>query len=110
MVNEWGTGHRAAIQGFDVCGKTGTAQVIGKDLKVSVDSKAEFEDNAWFVAFAPLHSVEIAAAVFVEHGGHGGEAAAPIVHDMFQVYYGKKTKPKEGQQMAMSQEILPNSN
>ena len=110
VVNEWGTGRRAAIPGFDVCGKSGTAQVIGKDLKVSVDSKTEFEDNAWFVAFAPLHSVEIAAAVFVEHGGHGGETAAPIVHDMFQVYYDAKTKRKEGHQMAMDQVILTRSN
>jgi penicillin-binding protein 2 len=108
VVNEWGTGHRAAIPGFDVCGKTGTAQVVAKDLKVSADSKDEFEDNAWFVGFAPRQSAEIAAAVFVEHGGHGGEAAAPIVHEMFQAYYDKKMKPKEPQQLSLNQgqEIL----
>jgi len=104
VVNEWGTGRRAAVPGFDVCGKTGTAQVVGKELKVSADSKDEFEDNAWFVGFAPRLSAEIAAAVFVEHGGHGGEAAAPIVHEMFQVYYDKKTKSKEPHQLSMTQE------
>jgi cell division protein FtsI/penicillin-binding protein 2 len=50
-------------------------------------------DNAWFVGYAPIHSAQIAAAVFVEHGGHGGESAAPIIHDMFQVFYDKNNKP-----------------
>jgi penicillin-binding protein 2 len=104
VVNDWGTGRRAAVPGFDVCGKTGTAQVVGKDLKVSADSKDEFEDNAWFVGFAPRQSAEIAAAVFVEHGGHGGEAAAPIVHEMFQVFYDKRAKLKEPHQLSMNPE------
>jgi len=102
VVNEWGTGRRAAVPGFDVCGKTGTAQVIGKDVKVSAGSKEEFEDNAWFVGFAPLNSAEIAAAVFVEHGGHGGETAAPIIHEMFQTYYDKNTKSKEDRELAQN--------
>jgi penicillin-binding protein 2 len=102
-VNEWGTGRRAAVAGFDVCGKTGTAQVVAKDLKISAESKDEFGDNAWFVGFAPRHGAEIAAAVFVEHGGHGGEAAAPIIHEMFQVYYDKKTKANESHQLSMTQ-------
>lgn len=104
VVNEWGTGHRAAVPGFDVCGKTGTSQVVAKDVKISAESKDEFGDNAWFVGFAPRLSAEIAAAVFVEHGGHGGDAAAPIVHEMFQVYYDKKTKSKEPHQLSMTQE------
>jgi penicillin-binding protein 2 len=103
VVNEWGTGHRAAVPGFDVCGKTGTAQVVAKDLKVSAESKDEFGDNAWFVGFAPRLSAEIAAAIFVEHGGHGGDTAAPIAHEMFQVYYDKKTKSKEPHQLSMTQ-------
>ncbi len=105
VVNDWGTGRRAAVAGFDVCGKTGTAQVIGKDVKVAADSKDQFEDNAWFVGFAPRDSAEIAAAVFVEHGGHGGEAAAPVIHDMFQTYYDKKNKNKEGFQVAVNEEF-----
>jgi penicillin-binding protein 2 len=94
VVNEWGTGRRAAVQGFDVGGKTGTAQVVGREAqKAAVGKKEEFEDNAWFVGYAPIHSAQIAAAVFVEHGGHGGESAAPIIHDMFQVFYDKTNKP-----------------
>ena len=37
----------------------------------------DFEDNAWFVGFAPYRNPEIVVAAFVEHGGHGGTAAAP---------------------------------
>jgi penicillin-binding protein 2 len=95
VVNEWGTGRRAAVPGFDVGGKTGTAQVVGREAQKAAvgEKKEEFEDNAWFVGYAPIHSAQIAAAVFVEHGGHGGESAAPIIHDMFQVYYDKHNKP-----------------
>lgn len=95
VVNEWGTGRRAAVPGFDVGGKTGTAQVIGKEAQKAAGNakKEEFEDNAWFVGYAPIHSAQIAAAVFVEHGGHGGASAAPIIHDMFQVFYDKNNKP-----------------
>jgi penicillin-binding protein 2 len=109
VVNEWGTGRRAAVQGFDVGGKTGTAQVVGKEAqKAAGTNKAEFEDNAWFVGYAPIHSAQIAAAVFVEHGGHGGESAAPIIHDMFQVFYDKKNKPGgEALQISMSRVDRP---
>jgi len=95
VVNEWGTGRRAAVPGFDVGGKTGTAQVVGREAQKAAvgEKKAEYEDHAWFVAYAPIHSAQIAAAVFVEHGGHGGESAAPIIHDMFQVFYDKNNKP-----------------
>jgi penicillin-binding protein 2 len=103
VVNEWGTGRRAAVEGFDVGGKTGTAQVVGREAqKAAGGKKEEFEDNAWFVGYAPIHSAQIAAAVFVEHGGHGGESAAPIIHDMFQVFYDKKNKPgSEALQISM---------
>ncbi len=108
VVNEGGgTGHRAAIAGFDVCGKTGTAQVIAKDKTVSREAKADFKDNAWFVGYASKDAPEIAAAAFVEHGGHGGTTAAPIVHDIFQVYYEKKMKSKGPTQLALKQ---PGSN
>jgi penicillin-binding protein 2 len=87
VVNE-GTGTAAKVPGFDVAGKTGTAQVVG--LK-SYGKNEEFEDNAWFVGFAPYRNPEIVVATFVEHGGHGGTAAAPIAHAIFETYYKKKT-------------------
>jgi penicillin-binding protein 2 len=88
VVNDGGTGTRAAVPGFDVAGKTGTAQVVGRE---SYGKSDDFEDNAWFVGFAPYRHPEIVVAAFVEHGGHGGSAAAPIAHAIFDTYYKKKT-------------------
>lgn len=81
-----GTGWAARIKGVTVAGKTGTAQVISHKGK-SKDLPFELRDHAWFVAFAPLEEPEIAVIVLVEHGGHGGKAAAPIARKVIQKYF-----------------------
>src|SRR5262245_49046311 len=48
VVNEGGTGGAARVEGFDVCGKTGTAQVASKDK-----AGKKTNDHAWFISFAP---------------------------------------------------------
>jgi len=70
-VTTQGTG-RSAFRGFDasVAGKTGTAQVKGKD------------DYAWFAAFAPADKPKYAVAVVIEQGGHGGSVAAPVARNV----------------------------
>jgi penicillin-binding protein 2 len=83
-----GTGTLAKVDGFDVAGKTGTAQVVGRAARVTGD---DFGDNAWFVGFAPYRNPEIVVAAFVEHGGHGGSAAAPIAHAILETFYRKRT-------------------
>jgi len=91
VVNEDGvgaTGARARIEGFDVAGKTGTAQVVGKQANLKGQA---YKDNAWFVGFAPYRNPEIVVAAFVENGGWGGQAAAPIAHAVMETYYKKKT-------------------
>ena len=87
VVNEpSGTGWSAKSQSIPVCGKTGTAQVV--TMKKGVHYSGEqFRDHAWFVAFAPVERPEIALSVFVEHGGHGGGAAAPIAHRAIEAYF-----------------------
>ena len=79
VQDEHGTGKKADSQAVDIGGKTGTAQVV----RLSLQSKDKeipmgFRDHAWFVAMAPLDHPEIVVVVLVEHGGHGGTAAAPI--------------------------------
>ncbi len=68
---------------WQVAGKTGTAQVIAKaqdDARLPARKQQErYKDHAWFMGFAPYKNPRIAFAVFVEHGGHGGHAAAPVV-------------------------------
>ena len=87
VINEpGGTGWRARMDGIDVCGKTGTAQVI----KGRISSKTlpyELRDHAWFVCFAPMENPEIAVLVLVEHGGFGGPVSAPIAGEIVKKYF-----------------------
>ncbi len=92
-VNNWGTGFRAAVPGADVCGKTGTVQVIGRERKreLALDSET-LKDHAWFVGFAPKDNPEIAVAAFLEHAGGGGVAAAPLAKEIFRAYFESQRK------------------
>lgn len=92
VVNGDGTGRGAAVRGFDVCGKTGTAQVIAKATKetLSEEKKQRYADNAWFAGFAPRDDPEIVVVVIVQRGGSGGAAAAPLARNIFQTYYDKR--------------------
>ncbi len=95
-VNEnRGTGRALKRKEKDVCGKTGTAQVIG--LPEDDDEKREevpykLRDHALFVCFAPSENPEIAVVVVVEHGGHGGSAAAPIARKIIDGYFDNKAQ------------------
>ncbi len=92
VVNEPdGTAHASQSQAVLIGGKTGTAQVIGKERGASGE---KYMDHAWFVAFAPVDKPEIALSVFVEHGGHGATAAAPIAKKAIEAYLIKQ-KPAE---------------
>ena len=72
-----GTGSNARIPGVRVAGKTGTAQTGNDNPAV-----------AWFVAFAPAQSPEVAVAVVVEDAGapevSGNMLAAPIAKDVIE--------------------------
>ncbi|MFN3739537.1 MAG: penicillin-binding transpeptidase domain-containing protein, partial [Thermodesulfovibrionales bacterium] len=95
VVNEpGGTGGAARLQHILVGGKTGTAQVISKAVETH-KLPEKFRDHAWFVAFAPADRPEIAMAVFVEHGGHGGSAAAPIARIGIEKYLNGETSKNE---------------
>ncbi|GFO60388.1 penicillin-binding protein 2 [Geomonas silvestris] len=100
VVNEpHGTGGMARLSEVKVAGKTGSSQVVKmRDSKGEVPY--QFRDHALFVAFAPLEKPEIAVAVIVEHGEHGGSAAAPIAGRLLRAYFEgkgviKKPVPKQ---------------
>ncbi len=84
VVNEGGTGAAARVDGFDVAGKTGTAQVVGV-----AKAKGHLKDHAWFVSFAPVAHPEIASAVLVENVGWGATYSAPIARVLYETYRGK---------------------
>ncbi len=93
VVNEThGTGSKAWMEGMTVAGKTGTAQVVAAKKNDAQNGNEDeiplhHRDHAWFVAVAPAESPRIAVAIVIEHGGHGGSAAAPIARDMIEVYF-----------------------
>lgn len=90
VVNEYGTGVRARLAGYDVCGKTGTAQLASNQY-LKGKTAVHLKDNAWFVGFAPRQAPEIAVVALFENGEHG-QLAAPIVRDVIKAYFDKKIR------------------
>jgi penicillin-binding protein 2 len=90
-----GTGKEARLKDIIVAGKTGTAQVVALEKFKEVDEedvKYIHRDHAWFTSFAPAEDPEIAVTVLVEHGGHGGSAAAPVAKKILERYFAKKAE------------------
>ncbi len=81
-----GTARRARSSKVKIAGKTGTAQVVALRATTGDDVPNEFRDHAWFVAYAPLDHPRIAVAVLIEHGGHGGSAAAPLAKKLIEAH------------------------
>ena len=87
VQGENGTAKIARVEGIEVAGKTGTAQVVGLPPgNVRAKLPSYLQDHAWFFAFAPFNNPKIAVVVLVEHGGFGSVAAAPIARDVIKYY------------------------
>lgn len=88
-----GTAHYALSRAhWTVAGKTGTAQVVrmSEDESRSFSEAKKHQDHAWFMGYAPFEKPEIAFAVFVEHGGHGGSSAAPVARAVVDAWADKQ--------------------
>lgn len=88
-----GTAHQAQVKGYDVAGKTGTAQWGPTDKQRTA---------AWFAGFVPADNPQYAFAALYEgepndHSVHGGSHAAPLIGKVFKAVYGvgKKKDGKE---------------
>jgi penicillin-binding protein 2 len=90
VVNASGTGGRARLPGYDVAGKTGTAQVISiQGRQAAKGSDRDLRDHGFFVFFAPRDNPQIAGVIFAEHGEHG-YLGAPIAKHVIDTYFAKK--------------------
>ena len=98
VVNGNGTATGIKLAGFDIAGKTGTAQVVSLGKEGS-----EHRDHSWFVSYAPAYKPEISVVALIENAGLGSRFGAPSVRAVYDVYYAKTRGPKEtpGNNIAM---------
>lgn len=89
-----GTARRVKMNGFEVYGKTGTAQ------------NPHGDDHGWFLAFAGREgrAPEIALAVFVEFGKSGSSVAGPVARKMLEAYFNTEQTAEE--KKAAAAEVL----
>lgn len=80
-----GTGKAARLPYLEAAGKTGTSQVVA--LEKEKIKKKEYQNHAWFVAYAPFGEPRLALAVLVEHAGGGGAVAAPLAKRLMAAYF-----------------------
>ena len=90
VVNEpGGTGGSARVPGWEIAGKTGTVQVVSQEAYSDTSQVPwELRNHAWFAAYGPAARPELVVVVFVEHGGMGSRAAAPIAKALYERYFG----------------------
>jgi penicillin-binding protein 2 len=84
------TGDPFPFDRLAVAGKTGTAQVQGK------------QDTSWFASFAPAAHPKYVVVVMIEQAGTGGTTAAPAVREIYDGIYGL-----EGRAAALRGGALP---
>ncbi|HXT13402.1 MAG TPA: penicillin-binding transpeptidase domain-containing protein [Candidatus Angelobacter sp.] len=81
---EEGTGKNAAIPGFPICGKTGTAEI--KDEHGRATGR-----TTWFLSFAPMDKPRWAVVVMVENGSFGGPTCAPAAKKIYEALLSTQT-------------------
>jgi penicillin-binding protein 2 len=84
----------ARIPDITMCGKTGTSQ------------NARGDDHSIFIAFAPRDNPTIAIAVFVENGGMGGIAAAPVASLLVEKYLKRQVSRKAYEREIMGRDYI----
>jgi len=89
-----GTANLSMINGIQMCGKTGTAQVFSyksRDRIKEEEMPKHLRSHAWFIAYAPYKRPKIAIVVIIEHGGHGSTVASPLAKKLVKFYLTPKS-------------------
>jgi penicillin-binding protein 2 len=89
-VVQTGTAHGIGVGApYQIAGKTGTAQRVGRKGNISLDPHSlpfNLRHQALFISYAPADNPKIAMVVVVEHGGFGASTAAPISRRILDAY------------------------
>lgn len=86
-VNDGGTGNGAFVEGLDVCGKTGSTQIMSRESAERLARAGrEIKTHSWFLGFAPRVNPRLVVTVLVEYGGGGGATAAPLAGRIFALF------------------------
>ena len=102
-----GTGWRSRLAEVEVCGKTGSAQVVTHARLEQSPGSHELLPHGWFICFAPADQPRIALAVLVEHGRSGGESAAPVARRILAHFFGlERREPVPGSGLADTADAL----
>lgn len=90
VVNEAGTAGGIRKAGYDIAGKTGTAQVVGLGKDVGRN-----KDHSWFVSYAPAFKPKIAVLALIENSGFGSKYAAPAARAMYDAYFDNQIEAEQ---------------
>jgi penicillin-binding protein 2 len=86
-----GTAPSAHIQGIDIAGKTGSAQVVSLALRAKAKNSEEFAQNGWFVGFTPRRNPDIVVCALFQGGEHG-KLAARLATQVIKAYIEKRQR------------------
>jgi len=91
-----GTARRLRMKGCRIGGKTGTAQAVNLQEKYENKDTEEIpyrlRDHAWMASFGIRGKQRYVVVTMIEHGGHGGSAAGPVVRAVYEHLFGRESK------------------
>jgi len=95
------------LTGFEMAGKSGTAQVVGlaqDEERQGSDVAEHLRHHALFIAFAPVDNPVIVVAAVVEHGGGGSKNAAPVAKAVIEAWLAQETPVEHVAQATKAQD------
>ncbi len=91
VLEPGGTAAAARPLGIRTAGKTGTVQVISHEAyQDTAHLPWHLQNHAWYASYAPAESPELVVVVFIQHGGSGSRAAAPLAKALYESYFRSK--------------------